>query len=220
MPIDEIIKNRIQQLIAESDSLRKSDEHGQVFSEDHEQRCKGWIAAANHIVKTICPDVNNAYHAYTQKIVDIDAGYCIPGSVGELGEVLKNLYKDIELGLVNKILNQVRAEVFDNFLDHAKEYLKLNVKNEAGVIAGVVFEDTIRRIARDENINDKDCKLDFLISSLTSINLLSQIKAKRARVAANVRTKATHAQWDEFDLDDVRVTIEFTEELISTHLDK
>jgi hypothetical protein len=96
----------------------------------------------------------------------------------------------------------------------------LNVKNEAGVIAGVVFEDTIRRIARDENINDKDCKLDFLISSLTSINLLSQIKAKRARVAANVRTKATHAQWDEFDLDDVRVTIEFTEELISTHLDK
>ncbi len=46
------------------------------------------------------------------------------------------------------------------------------------------------------------------------------VKAKRARVAAHVRTKATHAQWDDFHLNDVKVTIEFTEELILSHLEK
>lgn len=47
---------------------------------------------------------------------------------------------------------------------------------------------------------------------------LSGVKAKRARAAADVRTKATHAQWDEFELDDVRSTIEFTRDLIETKL--
>jgi hypothetical protein len=35
-----------------------------------------------------------------------------------------------------------------------------------------------------------------------------------------VRTKATHAQWDEFDITDVNEAISFTEELLSKHLDK
>ena len=44
----------------------------------------------------------------------------------------------------NKLINVApRAEVFDNFLDHAHSYLDRDMKNEAGVIGGVVFEDTI-----------------------------------------------------------------------------
>lgn len=50
-------------------------------------------------------------------------------------------------------------------------------------------------------------------------DIISQAKAKRARAAAHVRTKATHAQWDEFDNNDVQGTIDFTEELILTHID-
>ena len=62
-------------------------------------------------------------------------------------------------------------------------------------------------------------ELDELISTLAKDGTLSGTKAKRARVAAHVRTKATHAQWDEFDDDDVRTTIEFTEEFISKHVE-
>ncbi len=54
---------------------------------------------------------------------------------------------------------------------------------------------------------------------MTKKDIISQAKAKRARAAAHVRTKATHAQWDEFDLDDVKGTIDFTEDLILKHLD-
>lgn len=57
--------------------------------------------------------------------------------------------------------------------------------------------------------------LDTLISSLTKIDVITVTKAKRARVAADVRTKATHAQWNEFDISDVSATIEITQELIS-----
>ena len=37
---------------------------------------------------------------------------------------------------------------FDDFLDHGEAYLKAGRKDPAGVIAGVVLEDTIRRICR------------------------------------------------------------------------
>jgi hypothetical protein len=33
-----------------------------------------------------------------------------------------------------------------------------------------------------------------------------------------VRTKASHAQWDEFEIEDVKATIEFTREVISASL--
>ena len=39
--------------------------------------------------------------------------------------------------------NSTAAEAFDDFLDHAEAYLHGGRKMEAGVIAGVVFEDTI-----------------------------------------------------------------------------
>ena len=40
------------------------------------------------------------------------------------------------------------ALTFDDFLDHGAEYLKHGRMNEARVIAGIVFEDTIRHICR------------------------------------------------------------------------
>jgi len=81
-----------------------------------------------------------------------------------------------------------------------------------------VFEDTVRQLCRKEGITEKGANLDGLISELTSLGHITDVKAKRDRAAAHVRTKASHAQWDEFELDDVIATIEFTRELISSKL--
>jgi predicted nucleic acid-binding protein len=66
---------------------------------------------------------------------------------------------------------------------------------------------------------EKGKTLETLIVDLVNAEILTQTKAKRARVAAHLRTKATHAQWEEFDLKDVDTTIDFTEELILKHLE-
>jgi hypothetical protein len=220
MNIDEAIKKRMISLITDAAVLRQANEYGAAGSDLQKQKCKAWIVAASNIIKSIYPDQNNSYHIFAQRIIKDDYGYTIPQEVGSIAETLTQIYEDMELGLVKSIFNRVRAEVFDDFLDHAKEYIKTNSKNEAGVISGVVFEDTIRRISRDNSITEKDVKLDDVISTLTKANIITQIKAKRARAAAHVRTKATHAQWDEYEIEDVKATIEFTEELINTFLDK
>ena len=220
MTIDEVIVGRITELIARGRELRCGNEAGQALSEEHVQHCRGWLTAASNIAQMIIHDPQAAYRRTSEDIANRHHGFVINNAVGEVTVVLENLLEDAQSGLVSSVANSARAEVFDDFLDHAKSYMKHGYKNEAGVIAGVVFEDSIRQVCRTEGIAERGKKLDGLITALAKLNTLSGTKAKRARVAADVRTKATHAQWKEFDENDVKTAIEFTEELISNHVDK
>jgi hypothetical protein len=101
------------------------------------------------------------------------------------------------------------------------EYLKHGRKNEAAVIAGIVFEDTIRRICCVLEMAENGVALETLISDLAKRDppTLTSLEAKRARAAAGLRTSAAHARWEEIKLSDVNPVIEFTRELMATHLE-
>lgn len=221
MAIEENIINQIKSLIDRSKNLKIGDpEYGQVRNENQLHECSGWIASALNVIQLVCPNPEHAYRKRAEKIEIRNSGWVIHRDVGEVASLLNELYHDIENGLLASVADKVSAETFDNFLDHAKDYVKVNLKNEAGVIAEVVFEDCLRRICIKYGKEDKGEKLDSLITFLVQKDVISQAKAKRARAAAHVRTKATHAQWDEFDLNDVNGTISFTDELLLTYLDK
>ncbi len=220
MEIEDKVRKKFEELLNEGVQLKHRKGRSQVRSEVHRQYCIGWLASAQNIVHLVVTNPVNPYRATVDKVCSTDLGYDVPNSVGEVSVILRSLLQDIDSGLLASIEDQTRASVFDDFLDHAKEYAKDKLKNEAGVIAGVVFEDTLRGICRNTGIEEKDKKLDSLIDKLVKAGTLTQVKAKRARVAAHVRTKATHAQWDEFELEDVNTTINFTEELILKHLEK
>ena len=220
MVIEDIVVARITELIEESHVLRQGTQHGQVQSEDQAQRCKGWIAAALNIIQLVIREPDSGYRKIAEEVATRHWGYVINKGVGEISQLLSNLLKDAQAGLISSVADRARAEVFDDFLDHAKSYLSDKHADRSGVIAGVVFEDTLRRVCRKHKIEESGVNLDKLISDLVSANILSPTKAKRARVAAHVRTKATHAQWEEFDIKDVQSTIEFTEELILKHVEE
>ncbi len=220
MQIKENIKVKFSELLLSGNQIKQGNEHGQIRGNNHEQECKAWLASAQNIVHLIINNKDNPYRLWVDKICKEEHGYGINNAVGEVCGILQNLLSDIDSGLLSSIENKTQAFVFDNFLDHAKSYWRNNMHKEAGVISGVVFEDSIRSICRNENIEEKDIKLDALINSLVKNETISPVKAKRARVGAAVRTKATHAQWEEFDINDVKTTIDFTEELIENLLDK
>lgn len=219
MTVEEVVKTRVAELIEQSGKLSVGNEHGQCVNERQLQACSAWLTAAQNAVHLICTSETAPYRQKADQIASRNHGYVAHDAVGELAAVLRNLLSDADAGLLASVADRARAETFDDFLDHADAYYRDSLKNESGVIAGVVFEDTLRRICRKQGISEKGQKLDGLISELSSNGELSAVKAKRARVAAHVRTKASHAQWQEFELEDVRATIEFTRELIAAKLD-
>jgi len=226
MPVEKDIIDRISALIEQGKPISPVEKKGHALTGDEEHQIAGWLTSAYHVVELV---VDGPLNPYKQHCSSVQVNYntaWTKGSrenraksecVGEMVSLLENLLVDIEAGLISSIVNQVRAETFDNFLDHGEQYYKHKRKQEAGTIAGVVFEDTIHRIAKIHDASNE--LLEDVINNLVKVEVLTQVKVKRAKVASHVRNKATHAEWDEFELDDVKVTIDFTRELIAAHLD-
>jgi hypothetical protein len=145
--IEQNVRAKIQNLIRRSDYLGRS-EGGNARDANHLSECRAWIVEALNVIELAVPVPKNAYRRHIEKIGENVGNYA--ERVASMAQMLRALLRDIDAGLVIDLANKVRAETFDNFLDHAEEYLQKNRKNEAGVIAGVVFEDAIRRIYRDK----------------------------------------------------------------------
>jgi hypothetical protein len=211
VPGSKAVKERIEQLIAEIDQLS--------FHTDT-SRQKAWLTAAQNAVQLVCTSRSSPYRVHSQRIFDRPPTEgLIDILVSDMAALLKRLLEDIEGGLLTTVENHAIAVTFDDFLDHGAEYLKHDRKNEAAVIAGIVFEDTIRRISRVLEIPENGVALETLISELTKQNVLTALKAKRARASAGLRTSAAHARWEEIQLSDVNPVIEFTRELMAAHLE-
>jgi hypothetical protein len=114
---------------------------------------------------------------------------------------------DMAHGLFGSIEDKAVALAFDNLLDHARDYLDNGQVAVGGVVAGVDFEDAMRRLRGKLGIEPSDIKIDLLISELQKRGTLTVIEAKRAKSAAGVRTSATHARWDDFSAGDVEECI-------------
>lgn len=219
MPIEVTVESRIRQLIADSTALSAAgNQYDQCTDPERMAACSAWLAAAHNVVHLAVPESSGPYRKKAERIAEGNHGFVIHKAVREMAAIMDALLVDAKAGLLASVADQARAETFDDFLDHADHYLRERRKREAGVIAGVVFEDSLRRICRKLGIPEKGQKLDSLISELATRGEFTPVKAKRARASADVRTKATHAQWDEFEMEDVQATIAFSRELIESKL--
>lgn len=148
MAIEERVVDRIEELLDEGSHLRQGNEFGQALSHRHAEACTGWIAAASNVIEIVVPDPDSGYRRSAEAIRDHEYGALIPRGVGEMVNLLSNLSKDTKAGLLSSVADSARAEVIDDFLEHANSYLTQGKHNEAGVIAGAVFEDTLRQICQ------------------------------------------------------------------------
>ena len=195
--ISETVRLKLQDLIERASSLVADGAftlvgaHHVPRDTHHMAKCAAWVTEALNVVSYAIPSPQNPYRA---QIEHAGEGTKLLQRVASIAETLRALLPDIEAGLLGDLGDQVRAETFDNFLDHGEAYLAEDRKMQAGVIAGVVFEDTIRRIYRKKIADDdKGKNLEDLISALSRKGVITGLQSKQAKVAAHVRSKATHA---------------------------
>jgi len=211
--IERVIE-KLGSLVAEAKQIEfDADEYNNV-DEHADNQALAWITSAHNAIVLACPDAASPYRRTIDALIVESATGSQRWFMARIAALLVQVEKDAGAGLLTSLADGIRAELFDDFLEHAKHYIQSSKKSEAGVIAGVVFEDSLRRLCAKRQIAEKGVALDLLITALTADGTLSTTKAKRARAAAHVRTKATHAQWDEYDMRDVESAIDFTEEVL------
>ncbi len=210
--IKENIIKQLDILIKDWGILRRWNSHWQTLSQEHEQKCEWFLSRVYSFITQYLPS-KNWYYISSINIIDQWHWFNIPQTVWNLVEILEWLKYDVENWFLQWFESQISAEIFDTFLDHWESYLKNDMKDQAGVIIGITFEDTVRKLGRLNGIEEKN--LEDVINKLQSSSIFTGIETKRAKVCSALRTSAAHARWEEFQKSDVETTLVFTRELIS-----
>ncbi len=213
--LDDLLKTgRAMTHVGSAIVVRQSSSEQQRRYLELRERAKAgaWFASVSLLIEALTPSEQTPHRKYLDQLSgDRNPEYQVIAAC----ELLEALKKDIDCGLMASIENQAVAMTFETLIDHAAEYLQHDQVHVAGVVAGVAFEDTLRRIREIEQIQPEAISLENLIAELERRPYLSKADARHARSAAALRTSATHARWDEFNRHSVDACIRFTRELLS-----
>ena len=178
-----------------------------------------WLSSSANLIHLVAPP-GSPFIAECDKAMNDDyLKHGVPTTVVQkMHGLLNSALDEWNRGLLRKIEYIIAAETFDDFLDHAASYHKGNKKTESSVLASAVLEDTIKRIAERNQIEPKGLSLEPLIDELIKKGVFTPVKGKRVKGFASVRNRALHAEWHEFDIQDVGELIKGVRELIAQFL--
>ena len=180
---------------------------------------QSWIASSVNIIFITVTKDSYFYQECNKIVNDENLRTGIPlHTVQKLTGLLESLKDEIESGFLRQLEYIFTASAFDDFLDHAIQFHKSGKKIESSVLASVVFEDTIRKIAKKNLVDEAGNNLELIIDNLVKKNVFTPIKAKRIKSYSAIRNQALHAQWDEFDLSDIGQLNKGTKNIIETFL--
>ena len=129
--------------------------------------------------------------------------------------VLQGALDDLENGYLLGQEFFVAGNVFDSVLDQAQHLLEKQHKTPAAVLARVVLEDALKRIARAEEIDD-DQKASVLNDQLKSAQRYAQPQWRLIQHWLDVGNAAAHGQSDSFSDEDVKRLIEDLKRFLAT----
>jgi hypothetical protein len=225
MALADEIKNRLEELIGRGNKFipqrHREREYGPAFWVHDEliSSIQAWMTSGANLILLITPPASY----FREELARITENDQLKGGapwalVQKMNGLLVSLKEEAEHGLVQRIEDVVVATAFDDFLDHASAFHKANHAREAGVLAAIVLEDTIKRIATRNSVKSDGLSLEQLIDELVKANVFTPVKAKRVKGYAGVRNPALHAEWDKFDIKDAGELISGTRELLDSYL--
>lgn len=215
-------ETRCAQLIARGRTLASrigNTEYGQEywFSSHDVPESHAWIASVANFFSLIA--VPGSYFSdEVSRIVGQDElkGGVPFNVVQKLIGLLDSISDEMQNGLLRKAEYIFVASTFDDFLAHAADFHRAGKKTESSVLCSAVFEDAVRKLAEKASITQAGRSLDSIIDDLAKQGVTTLVKSRRWKSYAAVRNKALHAQWDEFDLLDVKEMLTGTREIVES----
>jgi len=130
--------------------------------------------------------------------------------------VVKALRDDIEAGYIQSLAELIHGEIFADFLEMAQHLSDNGFKDAAAVITGSTLESHIRKLCTKNSIpveeaakdgNPRPIKADSLNSELTKANIYSKLDQKSVTAWLDLRNKAAHGNYDQYNADQVKLFI-------------
>ncbi len=136
--------------------------------------------------------------------------------------IFKAVKSNIESGMLINFRNKIRAEIFADFLEMAEQILDDN-KDAAAILLGAVLENSLRKIASakgidDQHSNGKPFTINPLNIELARNEIYNALVQKQITSWADLRNKAMHGRFDEYDAGQVKQMLLFVQKFCADYL--
>ena len=198
--------DRLRELIDEGKQVAKLEKPGydsSYFQDEGKSRVVSWVTKARNILEVALGKQGPHLHHFDETIPNggvnfIEHEYHIYPLVG----VLIGALDDLEHGFLVGQEFFIAGEVFDSILEQAKYLVQNDYKDPAAVLARVVLEDALKRIARSENIDDNQ-KASVINDALKKKGRYSQPQWRFIQGWLDIGNSAAHGKFDQYSQDDV-----------------
>jgi hypothetical protein len=211
--------DRINQLIALADKVMASNSNSsQTGSRVERELFVEFRASSLSFIKNTY-DVNHPYyHEFNIRVRD-NWTFMIESGRG----ILKAIKSELDGGWLLTLKDIVSAEVFSNFLDMSDHLLKENYKDPAAVIIGSVLEEHLRQLCSKNTIPIEENKsgrmvpkkADHLNNELSANSVYNKLDQKNVTAWLDLRNKAAHGKFSEYNKEQVELTLRAVTEFIS-----
>lgn len=196
MKLEEKILDRMIELVARGEQIRRTtgpSKSGRDYVDS--EMVTGWTTSCLHLLATVFGTGNPHYSTF----LSLHGNAYSTGVFVRCLGILKNAKEDFERGLVFDLKELVTADVFDDFLEQAEHLIEGGYKGPAGVVAGCVLEDTLRKLCNKNGVVLPDRPgLDWMNGELKKKGVYGKLEYKQVTTWADIRTKAAHGYWDQF----------------------
>lgn len=181
-------------------------------------RLNAWLTKSLNIIQNVFGTKSPQYHAFMEVLPPggmrtISHSYEIYPITG----VLDGSVNDLENGYLIGQEFLIAGEVFDSILEQAKELNKNNYKDPAAVLVRVVLEDALKRLSRNEGIDDSR-KASILNDELKKVNFYPQNQWRFIQAWLDIGNDAAHGKFETYTRDHVDDMIKGVEQFVLTYL--
>ncbi|MGD0780395.1 MAG: DUF4145 domain-containing protein [Dehalococcoidales bacterium] len=210
---------RLRELIEEGNTvakLAKPSSVGTYIQGEDNIQAQSWLTKVRNILGTVFGFQSPHYHHFEELIPEhgvrhLAHSYDVYPIVGVLNGALDDLEKGYLLG--QEFL--IAGEVFDSILEQAKQLMQSGYKDPAAVLARVVLEDALKRLARGEGIDD-NLKASSINDELKKRERYPQSQWRFIQAWLDIGNAAAHGNVNEYSADDVNNLIKDLERFLVT----
>lgn len=169
-------------------------------------KMRGFRAASLSFIELLYSP-NHSYYKEFNKVTD---GYYSEQAKAGI-EIIHSIKDEISGGWFIGIRGLVSAEIFSDFLEMSEYFLSNGYKDAAAVIIGSVLEEHLRQLCIKKTIEiyvmtgsiQTPKKADALNSDLARVNVYNKLDQKNVTAWLDLRNKAAHGKYDEYNKEQV-----------------
>jgi len=199
--------DRLNELVIDGKAiaeLEKRSSQGIRFIQGEDKiRLHGWLANLRNIIELVFGRQSPQFR-HLEELIPKDGvkNIQVASQVYELVGLLQGSLTDLENGYLLGQEFLIAGEVFDSILEQAKNQFKNGNKDIAAMLARIVLEDSLKRMARSDNIDDNQ-KSSVINDNLKKIGKYPQAQWRSIQLWLDIGNAASHGKFDDYIKEDV-----------------